>query len=100
LGGRGGLSEHEDDKMEVDDSTTEGTGINSRCCVLDIDIRGVEDKIWFRADYIRMFEFAQKFDHWTMSHNIYTLRRLVKDVDFVEVDIMTISPFVASKVAA
>ncbi|KIM89310.1 hypothetical protein PILCRDRAFT_813240 [Piloderma croceum F 1598] len=30
----GGLSEHENDKMEVDDSTTEGNGINSRCCAL------------------------------------------------------------------
>ena len=31
--------------------------ISSRCYVLDIGIRGVEDKIWVR---IRMFEFAEK----------------------------------------
>ncbi|KAF8350326.1 hypothetical protein F5887DRAFT_944842 [Amanita rubescens] len=50
----GGLS----DNMEVDDSTAD---ISPRCYILDIGIRGVEDKIWVRADYIRMFEFAEKF---------------------------------------
>ena len=35
--------------------------ISVRCYVLDIGIRGVEDKIWVRADYIRMFEFAEEF---------------------------------------
>ena len=51
----GGLS----DNIEVDDSTADE--ISSRCYVLDIGIRGVEDKIWVRADYIRMVEFAEKF---------------------------------------
>ena len=51
----GGLS----DNMEVDDSTADD--ISSRCYVLDIGIRGVEDKIWVRADYTRMFEFAEEF---------------------------------------
>ena len=50
----GGLS----DNMEVDDSTAD---ISPRCYILDIGIRGVEDKIWVRADYIRMIEFAEKF---------------------------------------
>ena len=45
--------------MEIDDSTAED--IDPRCYVLDIDIRGVEDKIWIRADYIRMFKFAEEF---------------------------------------
>ena len=32
------------------------------CHVLDIDIQGVQsDKIWVRADYIRMFKFAEVF---------------------------------------
>jgi hypothetical protein len=48
----GGLS----DNMEVD-----GDEISPRCYVLDIGIRGVEDKIWVRADYIRTFKYAQTF---------------------------------------
>ena len=51
-----------DDDMEVDDSTAEGGDIIPGCYVLDIDIQGaVEDKIWVRADYIRMFKFAEEF---------------------------------------
>jgi hypothetical protein len=38
--------------MEVDNSTAEGSDINSGCHVLYIDIRGVVDKMWVRADYI------------------------------------------------
>ena len=51
------------DNMEVDDSTADGNGdeINPHCYVLEIDIPGVEDKIWVRADYIRMFEYAEGF---------------------------------------
>ena len=48
--------------MEVDDSTADGHDIGSRCYTLDIGIQGVErGKIWVRADYIRIFEFAEKF---------------------------------------
>jgi hypothetical protein len=61
----GGLN----DNMEVDDSTADGNEINPRCYVLDIGIRGVEDgKIWVRADYIRMFEFAEKFYAESLSN--------------------------------
>ena len=35
-----------------------------------------------------------------ISHNIYMLKRSNLDVDSVEVDMMTITPFIASKVAA
>ncbi|KAF8345320.1 hypothetical protein F5887DRAFT_885268 [Amanita rubescens] len=52
--------------MEVDDSTADE--ISPRCYVLDIGIRGVEDKIWVRADYIRMFEFAEKFYAESLSN--------------------------------
>jgi len=52
----------DDDDMEVDNSTAEGGDIIPGCYVLDIDIQGAaEDKIWVRADYIRMFKFAEKF---------------------------------------
>jgi len=54
------------DNMEVDDSTADE--ISPRCYVLDICIRGVEDKIWVRADYIRMFEFAEKFYAESLSN--------------------------------
>ena len=60
----GGLSNN----MEVDDSTADGHEISQRCYVLDIGIRGVEDKIWVRADYIRMFEFAEKFYAESLSN--------------------------------
>jgi hypothetical protein len=53
----GGLS----DNMEVEDSTADDHEISPRCYVLDIGIRGVEDKIWVRAEYIKMFEYAEKF---------------------------------------
>jgi len=59
----GGLSD-----MEVDDSTADGHEISPRCYVLDIGIRGVEDKIWVRADYIRMFKFAEKFYAESLSN--------------------------------
>lgn len=35
--------------------------IGPRCYVLNVDIPGLEGKIWVRADYIRIFEFAEKF---------------------------------------
>ena len=53
----GGLS----DNMEVDDLTADDHEISPRCYVLDTGVQGVEDMIWVRADYIRMFEFAEKF---------------------------------------
>ena len=56
------------DNMEVDDVTADGHEISPRCYVLDIGIRGVEDKIWIRADYIRMFEFAEKFYAGSLSN--------------------------------
>ena len=46
--------------VEIDDSTDDE--IHPGCYVLDINIRGVElKKIWVRADYIRMFKYAEKF---------------------------------------
>jgi hypothetical protein len=57
------------DNMEVDDSTADGHDISPRCYVLDIGIQGVEEgKIWVRADYIRMFEFAEKFYAESLSN--------------------------------
>ncbi|KAM6496569.1 hypothetical protein JOM56_007042 [Amanita muscaria] len=47
--------------MEINDSTAEDDDIDPSCYVLDIDIQGIEDKIWVRAEYIRMFKFAEKF---------------------------------------
>ena len=44
--------------MDVDDSTGDDHEISPHYYVLDIDIRVVEEKIWVRADYIRMFKFA------------------------------------------
>jgi hypothetical protein len=49
------------DNMEVEDSTADDHEISPRCYVLDIGIRGLEDKIWVRAEYIKMFEYAEKF---------------------------------------
>ena len=54
----GGLS----DNVDVDDSIDNDHEIDPRCYVLDIGIRGVEvEKIWVRADYIRIFKYAEKF---------------------------------------
>lgn len=44
--------------MEIDGSAAED---DAGCYVLDISIRGAEGKIWVRADYFRIFEFAEAF---------------------------------------
>ena len=54
--------------MEVDNSIADGDEISPRCYILDIGIRGAEDKIWVRADYIRMFKFAEKFYAESLSN--------------------------------
>jgi hypothetical protein len=51
----------DDNDMDVDGSAAEDDDIIPACYVLDISIRGVEDKIWVRADYIRLFKFAEEF---------------------------------------
>jgi hypothetical protein len=85
-------------KWGVVDSTTEGNGINSRCYALDIDIQGrllIQHRSGARRDWtIWMIWHPAHAFHWTMYSEA------VKYVDFIEVDIMTTSPFVASKVAA
>ena len=54
--------EREDDNdMEIDDSAAEDDDIIPGCYVLDSGIRGAEGKIGVRADYIRIFRFAEKF---------------------------------------
>lgn len=58
------------DNVEVDDSTADGHEISPRCDVLDIGIRSVEHKIWVCADYIRMFEFAEKFYAESLSNPV------------------------------
>ena len=50
-----------DNDMEIDGSAAEDNDIIPGCHVLDISIRGAEEKIWVRADYIRIFEFAEGF---------------------------------------
>jgi hypothetical protein len=47
--------------MEIDDSTPDDGDIDPGCYVLDIGTQGKEDKIWVRAEYTRMFEFAETF---------------------------------------
>ncbi|KIM91796.1 hypothetical protein PILCRDRAFT_58282 [Piloderma croceum F 1598] len=47
--------------MEINDSTADDGDIDPGCYVLDIGTRGKEDKMWVRAEYIRMFEFAETF---------------------------------------
>ena len=47
--------------MEIDGSTADDGDIDPGCYVLDIGTRGKEDKIWVRAEYARMFEFAEIF---------------------------------------
>ncbi|KIL61779.1 hypothetical protein M378DRAFT_13336 [Amanita muscaria Koide BX008] len=42
-----GEREDEDD-MEIDNSTAEDNDIDPSCYVLDIDIRGIENKIWLK----------------------------------------------------
>ena len=46
---------------DIVEVAADGHDISPRCYVLDIGIQGMEDKIWVRADYIRIFEFAEKF---------------------------------------
>ena len=56
------------DNVEVEDSTADDHDAGPRCYNLDIGIQGFEDKIWVRADYIRMFEFAEKFYAKSLSN--------------------------------
>ena len=57
------------DNMDVDDSTADGHDISPHSYVLDIGIRGVETEIWVRADYIRIFKFAEKFYAESLSNS-------------------------------
>ena len=56
-----GVQNTEGDDIEIDHSTAVEDDINAGCYILDIDIPGIKEKIWVRADYIRMFKFAEEF---------------------------------------
>ena len=53
------------DDVEVD---ADGDDIGPHCYPEDIGIQGIEEKIWIRADYIRIFEYAQKFYAESLSN--------------------------------
>jgi hypothetical protein len=55
--GMDGVEPEDQNNTEIDDSTAQDDDTNT----LDIDIPGVEDKVWVRADYIRRFKFAEEF---------------------------------------
>jgi hypothetical protein len=56
------VGEHGDgDDMEIDNPTAEGSDIDPVCCVLDIDIPAMEDKVLVRSEYIKMFKYAEEF---------------------------------------
>ena len=56
-----GVQNTEGDDIEIDHSTAVEDDINAGCYILDIDIPSIKEKIWVRADYIRMFKFAEEF---------------------------------------
>jgi cobalamin biosynthesis protein CobT len=50
----------DDEEDDEDDSDYDEDEIIDGCCVLDVNIPGLETSIWVRAEYIRIFEHIAK----------------------------------------